>query len=167
MLPKIAPVVYVIIGAASPNHLHVSSSKNYNMLSNATGCPKDLLWGVFQHAKSKFAIRFALCPLQQYKPLTPAHKGTRQQAASYWSNPGSSMLQGLCFSSNQPNGIRISSILAPWPVSMTIIVCISSQTAWNEASLMMLVAAFCIGLSFKHHVGCVIKLERSLSKLFF
>ena len=29
----------VIIGAASQNHMHVSSSKNYNMLSNATGCP--------------------------------------------------------------------------------------------------------------------------------
>ena len=36
---KITPVVYVIIGAASLKHMHVSSSKNYNMLSNATGCP--------------------------------------------------------------------------------------------------------------------------------
>ena len=27
------PVVYVIIGAASQNHMHVSSSENYNMLS--------------------------------------------------------------------------------------------------------------------------------------
>ena len=39
MLPKITPVVDVIIGAASQNHMNVSSSKNYNTLSNATGCP--------------------------------------------------------------------------------------------------------------------------------
>ena len=45
--------------AASQNHLQVSPSKNNNMLSNATGCPKFAL-GVFQHAESKFAIRFAL-----------------------------------------------------------------------------------------------------------
>ena len=39
------------------------SSENYNMLSNATGypnCSKNLHRGVFQHAESKFAIRFAL-----------------------------------------------------------------------------------------------------------
>ena len=33
------PVVYVIIGAASQNRMHVSSSENYNMLSNVTGYP--------------------------------------------------------------------------------------------------------------------------------
>ena len=34
-------IVYVIIGAASLYHMHVSSSENYNMLSKATGsgCP--------------------------------------------------------------------------------------------------------------------------------
>ena len=45
------------------NHVHVSSSKNCNMLSNATGCPncfKNLHRGVSQHAESKFAIRSAL-----------------------------------------------------------------------------------------------------------
>ena len=39
MLPKVTPVVYVIIGAASQNHMDMSSSENYNMLSDATGCP--------------------------------------------------------------------------------------------------------------------------------
>ena len=49
------PVVYVIIGAASQNHMHMSSSENCNMLSNAKGCPdcsKKLRRGVFQHAES-------------------------------------------------------------------------------------------------------------------
>ena len=50
-------------GAWVENHLHVSSNENRNMLSNATGCPdrsKNLHMGVFQHAESKFSIRFAL-----------------------------------------------------------------------------------------------------------
>ena len=45
------------IAAWIENHLHVSSSENYNMLSNATGCPycsKNLHREVFQHAESKF-----------------------------------------------------------------------------------------------------------------
>ena len=57
-------------GAWIENHLHVSSSKNRNMLSYATGCPnwsKNLHQEVFQHALPKFAIRFALWPPQQYK----------------------------------------------------------------------------------------------------
>ena len=44
------PVVYDIMGAATPNHMHVSSIKNCNMLSNATGypdCSKNLQLGVF------------------------------------------------------------------------------------------------------------------------
>ena len=57
-------------GAWIENHLRVSSSENYNMLSKATGCPncsKNLHRGVFQHAESKFAIRFALLLLQRHK----------------------------------------------------------------------------------------------------
>ena len=57
-------------GAWIENHLRVSSSKNSNMLSDAAGCPncsKNLRRGVFQHAESKFAIRFALWPLHEYK----------------------------------------------------------------------------------------------------
>ena len=57
-------------GAWVEIHLHVSSSENYIMLSEATGypdCSKNLHMGVFQHAESKFAIRFAPWPLQQYK----------------------------------------------------------------------------------------------------
>ena len=60
------PVVYVIIGAASRNHMHMTSSQNCNMLSNATGCSncsKNMHRGVFQHAESKHAMRFALWPL--------------------------------------------------------------------------------------------------------
>ena len=39
MLPKITPVVFVLISAASQNHTDLSSSENYNMLSNAGGFP--------------------------------------------------------------------------------------------------------------------------------
>ena len=42
IVQKITPVVYIIIGAASQNNMHLSSSKKYNMLSNATGCPNCL-----------------------------------------------------------------------------------------------------------------------------
>ena len=45
-------------GAWIENHVRVSSTKNLNMMSNATGCPN--CSGVFQHAESKFAFRFAL-----------------------------------------------------------------------------------------------------------
>ena len=70
LLPIITPVVYVLRGAASQIHTRVSSSENYDMLSNATGypnCSKNPHMGVFQYAESKFAVRFALWPLQQYK----------------------------------------------------------------------------------------------------
>ena len=51
------PVVYVIIGAASQNHMHVSWSENYKMLSNATGCPycsKNLYRRVFNMLNPNF-----------------------------------------------------------------------------------------------------------------
>ena len=38
-LPKIMPVVCVIMSAASQNHIHVSSSVKRNTLSNTTSCP--------------------------------------------------------------------------------------------------------------------------------
>ena len=44
------------------NHLHISSSENRNMLSNATcclDCSKNLHRVVFHHAKSKLTIRFS------------------------------------------------------------------------------------------------------------
>ena len=50
------PVVYDVMGAVTQNHLHMSSSKICNMLSNATGypdCSKNLHKVVFQHAESK------------------------------------------------------------------------------------------------------------------
>ena len=56
------PVIYDVMGAVTQNHLHMSSSKNCNMLSNATVypyCSKNLHKGFFQHAESKFEIRFA------------------------------------------------------------------------------------------------------------
>ena len=62
MQPKITPIVYVIIRVASQNHMHESSSENYIMVSNAPACPNCSIkyaLGVFQHAESTFAIRFA------------------------------------------------------------------------------------------------------------
>ena len=64
------PVVYAIIGAASNNYMHASSSENYNV--KRYWLPRLLqrfAQGDFQHAESKFAIRFVLCQLQQYKLL--------------------------------------------------------------------------------------------------
>ena len=58
-------------------HNHVIK-QNSDMLSDATGCPtrsRKLYRGGFQHAESKFAIRFALSPLQAYKL-----SGTEQQS---------------------------------------------------------------------------------------
>ena len=39
LLPKIMPVLYVIICAASQNNMHMSSSENCKMLPKATRCP--------------------------------------------------------------------------------------------------------------------------------
>ena len=45
-------------GAWVENHLHMSSSENRSMLSNATSCPDHSK--NFHHGESKLAIRFAL-----------------------------------------------------------------------------------------------------------
>ena len=71
LLPKFTTVVYVIIGASSQNHMHMSSSENYNMLSNATGCRNDskhLHRGFFNPLIANLR---ALWPLQEYnsRPL--------------------------------------------------------------------------------------------------
>ena len=69
--PKILHVcTYALIGDASQNHMHMSSGENRYMVSNATVCPdsfRNWYMGGFQHAESKFAVRFAVWPLQAYK----------------------------------------------------------------------------------------------------
>ena len=50
--------------------LKITCACHQAKISNATGCPncsKNLHRVVFQHAESKFAIRFALRLLKQYK----------------------------------------------------------------------------------------------------
>ena len=56
-------------GAWIEKNLHVSSSKNRNNAVIRPNCSKNLHKGVFQHAESKFAIRFALWLPKQYKLL--------------------------------------------------------------------------------------------------
>ena len=53
-------IIIIIIGAASQDHMHMSSSKHGNMLPNATGRPHKITQGRFQHPESKFAIRLAV-----------------------------------------------------------------------------------------------------------
>ena len=58
-------------------HNHVIK-QNSDMLSDATGCPtssRKVYRVGFQHAESKFAIRFALCP------LTPGIQAFRDRTA--------------------------------------------------------------------------------------
>ena len=56
------PKVYVIIGAASQNHMHMSSSENNRCFQNATCCPnalKSCIGGLFQHAEFNCSQQWA------------------------------------------------------------------------------------------------------------
>ena len=73
--------------------MHMSSSGNYNVLSNATGCPngsKDFHREVFQHAESKLAIRIcSLSPpgtqaLRPSKKLDDWNGGLNSINHNYW-----------------------------------------------------------------------------------
>ena len=70
LMLKLLPVVYVVMGAASLNHMHMSSRNKMQICCQAPHiaqiAPKICIW-VFQYAGSRFAITFALWPVQEYK----------------------------------------------------------------------------------------------------